>query len=175
MLFRSCPIETPEGPNIGLIGSLATFGRVNEYGFIETPYRHVLKELPSDNPDLLGRTLRETVKDVQGNDLAAAGDVVGERLLAQLKDQPKQLIKVAPFASTDAEYLSADVEDRYAVAQANAQVALARTNLTRSQGLLASQAVSQAEVDANTGALRTAEANVAAAQANVHKIGRAHV
>jgi multidrug efflux system membrane fusion protein len=53
------------------------------------------------------------------------------------------------------------------VAQANAQVALARTNLTRSQGLLASQAVSQAEVDANTGALRTAEANVAAAQANV--------
>jgi multidrug efflux system membrane fusion protein len=54
-----------------------------------------------------------------------------------------------------------------AVAQASAQVALARTNLTRSQGLLASQAVSQAEVDANTGALRTAEANVAAAQANV--------
>ncbi len=53
------------------------------------------------------------------------------------------------------------------LAQANAQVALARTNLTRSQGLLASQAVSQAEVDANTGALRSAEANVAAAQAAV--------
>lgn len=51
--------------------------------------------------------------------------------------------------------------------QANAQVALARTNLTRSQGLLASQAVSQAEVDTNTGALRTAEANVAAAQATI--------
>ena len=53
------------------------------------------------------------------------------------------------------------------LAQANAQVALARTNLTRSQGLLASQAVSQAEVDSNTGALRTAEANVAAAQASI--------
>ena len=53
------------------------------------------------------------------------------------------------------------------LAQANAQVSLARTNLTRSQGLLASQAVSQAEVDANTGALRTAEANVAAAQASI--------
>lgn len=53
------------------------------------------------------------------------------------------------------------------LAQAQAQVALARTNLTRSQGLLASQAVSQAEVDANTGALRSAEANVAAAQAAV--------
>ncbi|CAN5253330.1 efflux RND transporter periplasmic adaptor subunit [soil metagenome] len=54
-----------------------------------------------------------------------------------------------------------------ALGQANAQVALARTNLTRSQGLLASQAVSQSEVDTNTAALRTAEANVAAAQATV--------
>lgn len=53
------------------------------------------------------------------------------------------------------------------LAQVNAQVSLARTNLTRSQGLLASQAVSQAEVDSNTGALRTAEANVASAQANI--------
>ncbi|MDR1159309.1 MAG: DNA-directed RNA polymerase subunit beta, partial [Syntrophomonadaceae bacterium] len=42
---RICPIETPEGPNIGLIGSLATFGRVNDFGFIETPYRKVNKEL----------------------------------------------------------------------------------------------------------------------------------
>jgi DNA-directed RNA polymerase subunit beta len=41
---RMCPIETPEGPNIGLIGSLTTYGRVNEYGFIETPYRKVDKE-----------------------------------------------------------------------------------------------------------------------------------
>src|SRR6202035_2528661 len=39
---RMCPIETPEGPNIGLIGALATYARVNEYGFIETPYRTVV-------------------------------------------------------------------------------------------------------------------------------------
>ena len=39
---RMCPIETPEGPNIGLIGALATYARVNEYGFIETPYRKVV-------------------------------------------------------------------------------------------------------------------------------------
>jgi DNA-directed RNA polymerase subunit beta len=39
---RICPIETPEGPNIGLINSLATFARVNKYGFIETPYRKVV-------------------------------------------------------------------------------------------------------------------------------------
>jgi DNA-directed RNA polymerase subunit beta len=45
---RICPIETPEGPNIGLIGSLATFGRVNQYGFIETPYRKVIREIEKD-------------------------------------------------------------------------------------------------------------------------------
>src|SRR5436190_19821586 len=54
---RICPIETPEGPNIGLIGSLATYGKVNPYGFIETPYRKVLHELPAAHPDLVGRSL----------------------------------------------------------------------------------------------------------------------
>ncbi len=67
---RICPIETPEGPNIGLIGSLATYGRVNDFGFIETPYRKVDKET--------GRVLNEIV------------------------------------------YLSADEEDEYVIAQANA-------------------------------------------------------
>src|ERR1700737_4146358 len=56
---RICPIETPEGPNIGLIGSLATYGQINDYGFIETPYRRVLHEV-ENRPDLtLGRVLRE--------------------------------------------------------------------------------------------------------------------
>ena len=49
---RICPIETPEGPNIGLIGSLATYGRINDYGFIETPYRKVKRTIAWDDPDL---------------------------------------------------------------------------------------------------------------------------
>ncbi len=57
---RICPIETPEGPNIGLIGRLASFARVNEYGFIETPYRRVVKVLSSSDPRLEGCLLRET-------------------------------------------------------------------------------------------------------------------
>ena len=44
IMVRMCPIETPEGPNIGLINSLATYARINEYGFIEAPYRRVDKE-----------------------------------------------------------------------------------------------------------------------------------
>ena len=47
---RICPIETPEGPNIGLIGSLATYGRINEYGFIETPYRKVKRSVALGRP-----------------------------------------------------------------------------------------------------------------------------
>ena len=49
---RICPIETPEGPNIGLIGSLATYGRINGYGFIETPYRKVKRTIAWDDPDI---------------------------------------------------------------------------------------------------------------------------
>src|SRR5947209_19609165 len=59
---RICPIETPEGPNIGLIGSLATFAKVNEYGFIETPFRKVYRELDAHKEPatkLMGRVLRE--------------------------------------------------------------------------------------------------------------------
>ena len=48
-----CPIETPEGPNIGLIGSLATYARINPYGFIETPYRKVVKGKVTDEIDYL--------------------------------------------------------------------------------------------------------------------------
>ncbi len=60
---RICPIETPEGPNIGLIGRLASFARVNEYGFIETPYRKVFRTMEADDERLEGRTLRENVID----------------------------------------------------------------------------------------------------------------
>ena len=50
---RMCPIETPEGPNIGLIGSLASYGRVNAFGFVETPYRKVVKGRVTDQVDYL--------------------------------------------------------------------------------------------------------------------------
>jgi DNA-directed RNA polymerase subunit beta len=48
-----CPIETPEGPNIGLIGSLASYGRINPFGFVETPYRKVVKGKVTDQVDYL--------------------------------------------------------------------------------------------------------------------------
>jgi len=53
---RMCPIETPEGPNIGLINSLATFARVNKYGFIETPYRKVVDGKVTDDVSYMSAT-----------------------------------------------------------------------------------------------------------------------
>ena len=66
---RICPIETPEGPNIGLIGSLATYGRINSYGFIETPYRKVKRTVGYDES---GLTRFEAGADL----VAKSGEVV---------------------------------------------------------------------------------------------------
>ena len=64
---RICPIETPEGPNIGLIASLATFARVNDFGFIETPYRKVVKGKVSEKIDYLTADAEEKYVVAQAN------------------------------------------------------------------------------------------------------------
>ena len=65
---RMCPIETPEGPNIGLIGSLATYARVNPYGFIETPYRRVVDGKVTDEVDYLTADEEEKYTIAQANE-----------------------------------------------------------------------------------------------------------
>ena len=66
---RMCTIETPEGPNIGLIGSLATYARVNSYGFIETPYRRVIDGKVTDDVDYLTADEEETHTIAQANEV----------------------------------------------------------------------------------------------------------
>jgi DNA-directed RNA polymerase subunit beta len=117
---RICPIETPEGPNIGLIGRLASYARVNEYGFIETPYRRVLKTLTSEDSRLLNRKLRETLTvEKTGEVIAKEGDRITEQMLPAIKKLKKATIFVTPFVSEEVEYLSADAEDKWVIAQAN--------------------------------------------------------
>jgi DNA-directed RNA polymerase subunit beta len=120
---RICPIETPEGPNIGLIGRLASFSRVNEYGFIETPYRRVRKSLKPDDARLVGRSLRETLTDPEtGKVIGNEGDRVSPEMATAIAKLNKPDVLVVPFVSTDPkemEYLSADVEDKFVIAQAN--------------------------------------------------------
>jgi len=118
---RICPIETPEGPNIGLIGRLATYGRVNQYGFIETPYRRVIKSLPNQSELLIGQMLRADVTHPEsGEKIAAAGTNVDEALAQTIAALPAVEVAIVPFVSDDMEYMSADVEDKYVIAQANA-------------------------------------------------------
>ena len=179
---RICPIETPEGPNIGLIGSLATYSRINQYGFIETPYRWVitgvsntydgllgkvsreavlddkgdtiveagvtitprhvskLSQLPAsstikvvplidaviylsaDYDELVGKTSWEAVLDDKGKTIVKAGVTITPRHISKLSQLPSRIVRVVPFVSDEVVYLSADKEDKYTIAQANAQL-----------------------------------------------------
>jgi DNA-directed RNA polymerase subunit beta len=115
---RICPIETPEGPNIGLIGRLATYGKVNQFGFIETPYRKVYRALKPDDKRLLGRKLREDILDAKGGTLAREGEEITKDLLKRVAKLDLLEVPLVPFVSEEIYYLSADAEDRYTIAQA---------------------------------------------------------
>ncbi len=117
---RICPIETPEGPNIGLIGSLATYSIINEYGFIETPYRKVIHELGNKDKHLVGRTTNEDVLDEKGKVLVKANTAVTKEIAAKLGKLKPAKIKVVPYVSDEINYYPADEEDKYIIAQANA-------------------------------------------------------
>jgi DNA-directed RNA polymerase subunit beta len=106
---RICPIETPEGPNIGLISSLSCFARINEYGFIESPYRRVKDS----------RVLDFVAVTNAGESGLRQGDhmEIGEakKLNKGLKADKKRSVDLEPFSF----YLSAWEEDRHTIAQAN--------------------------------------------------------
>ena len=108
---RICPIETPEGPNIGLISSLSCFARINEYGFIESPYRRV------EN----GRIVDEVRIVYAGDTSLVTGDVVRREVAEQANSEVLQHQALARW-ETYCSYLSAWEEDKYVIAQANIPV-----------------------------------------------------
>ncbi len=119
---RVCPIETPEGRNIGLITSLATYARVNEFGFIETPYRRVIKNLPNDSKELLNRIVREPVIDENEKIVVDKDTVITKAVAAKLAKLATCEIQIVPWVSKDIQYLPADEEDKHIIAQANARL-----------------------------------------------------
>ena len=119
---RICPIETPEGPNIGLLSSLASYAKTNPLGFIESPYLRVLKALPNIDPELEGRTLAEQVVDQEGKVIAKGREVLRGKKFQEVTSLPETMVQVRPFVSRRSEdivYLSADKEEQYIIAQAN--------------------------------------------------------
>ncbi len=129
---RICPIETPEGPNIGLIGNLATYGQINPYGFIETPYRKVYKRLPANDPLLIGREFRGIAGREREDVIAADGTVlikartrvrVDEPLFAQLSQILGDAeVRIKPFVTLEVDYRTADDEENFWIAQANTKL-----------------------------------------------------
>src|SRR5438445_10877793 len=129
---RMCPIETPEGPNIGLIGNLATYGQINPYGFIETPYRKVYKKLKAGDRRLIGREYRGIVGHENEDVLSAEGEVlvkartrvrVDEALFESLsKALGDTEVRIRPFVTEQVDYRTADDEENFWIAQANAKL-----------------------------------------------------
>ncbi|UCF66825.1 MAG: DNA-directed RNA polymerase subunit beta, partial [Acidobacteriota bacterium] len=108
---RICPIETPEGPNIGLISSLACYARINDYGFIESPYRKVVN----------GRVVDHVQITYGGDAPYEVGEIVSlpdfEKVHGSIRSRGGRL----PTAEPHAFYLTAWEEDQLTIAQANAQ------------------------------------------------------
>ena len=119
---RICPIETPEGPNIGLLGSLATYARTNQYGFIETPYRRVYKTIANRHPDLIGHASMQDIVGTNGKNIIRSGTVVSKQTVRRIAALPEQDIEVKPYVSSDLDdivYLAADAEEQVHIAQSS--------------------------------------------------------
>jgi len=119
---RICPIETPEGPNIGLIGSLATYGRINAYGFIETPYRKVRRTVAWDEEGIAGLEAGADLVAKSGGVVLKAGQPFTATAIAELKKQKAHAFPIRPVVTDEIVYLAADEEEEHVVAQANAQL-----------------------------------------------------
>jgi len=117
---KICPIETPEGPNIGLIGSLATYASIDEYGFIQTPYRKVVNEMSVNSKDIIDRMIIENLTDAKGTVIIPARTRITTALAKKIPPTSKKKIKILPYVSDTIENMTADKEEQYSIAQANA-------------------------------------------------------
>ena len=132
---RICPIETPEGANIGLLSSLAAYARIDRMGFIETPYWPVIKQLwlgdcrapgfPGYH-DLLGHRVTQDVTTRRGDAIVSAGQTITEADIPRIRRLSSDtIIEVSPFVDTRPEsvqYLTADLEEQYRIAQADSRL-----------------------------------------------------
>ncbi len=134
---RICPIATPEGPNIGLVGHLASYTKLNTYGFLEAPYRLVLHDLEVDSKELIGKIVREDIceikklaenqegkkqllysnisSDQKGKVIIRAGEKIDLRVAKFIKEKinNKVLIPIKPVITDEIHYLDAFTEERY--------------------------------------------------------------
>ena len=122
---RICPIATPEGPNIGLVVHLASFARVNEYGFLETPYNEVLHEVPLDADKLMGRMAGQDIKDGR-KIIAKEGELINKKetakkIVSLCKKEKLSGVPVRAYLSNKVTHIDAEKERHLTVAQAQTE------------------------------------------------------
>ncbi|HBB37800.1 MAG: DNA-directed RNA polymerase subunit beta [Candidatus Magasanikbacteria bacterium GW2011_GWD2_43_18] len=111
---RICPIATPEGPNIGLVGHLASYAKINSFGFVEAPYRKVVRDVPNQARFTEGEYLRE---DISG--IGKAGEQISKDLAKKLEEKKDiQTVGVMPRVTNDIVYLNSFQEEKVTTASA---------------------------------------------------------
>ena len=115
---RICPIATPEGPNIGLVGHLASYARLNSYGFIEAPYRVVLHDIENDPAKTVNKIAREDIYEIKGDKkgklIIKAGQVIDKKVAVELKEKMGHItIPIVPVLGDEIVYLDAFEEEKY--------------------------------------------------------------
>jgi len=118
---RICPVETPEGANIGLVLNLASYARINDYGFIETPYRKVITNVTAK--DAVGHVAKVNLEDAKGKVIVKAGKFItaeDSKKLAAVKDQVTWPVKAR--ASKDVIYMDASEEEHAIIASAGSEI-----------------------------------------------------
>ena len=111
---RICPIATPEGPNIGLVGHLASYARVNEFGLIETPFRKVIHDVPNTPAEITGKIAREDIKDAAGTVLVQTGGTITDAVAKKITaNKELKTVPIKPVVTNDVVWLDAFTEERH--------------------------------------------------------------
>ncbi|MDQ1343905.1 MAG: DNA-directed polymerase subunit beta [Patescibacteria group bacterium] len=120
---RICPIATPEGPNIGLVLHLASFAKVDKYGFIATPFRKVTHIIANDGKAAINRITLGDLVDAKGKVVVGEKTLITPELAKAIADKvPSKEIEVRGFLTTDYEYFDAYQERGLVIAEANSPV-----------------------------------------------------
>lgn len=116
---RFCPVQTPEGASIGVVNHLALYAKINRYGFIEVPYRKVLKTVSA--ADALNRIAAEDIKSGRST-IVKAGTLINKTAVTELKKAKLEEIKVKPFLTGEVVYMDADAENDIRLAPAISEI-----------------------------------------------------
>ncbi|MEI6886969.1 MAG: DNA-directed RNA polymerase subunit beta [bacterium] len=151
---RICPVTTPEGPMIGIVSHMSLYSRVNDYGFLEAPYRKVVNTIKikdTKESELVNRIADESVSELG----LKKETVIDEKMAKKILSSKLETIKVVPYITSEIDYIEPDDEVKFVIGQANIgidehQNIIEKTSFIRTKGIYANLDVSLIQyVDVN--------------------------